>query len=235
MRKVSKAQLIIFIPLALITSSFVIIAEFLSNKKLYYFLTFWQLWANTLYIFMITLCDCVLFFFNTPCLEKVNSFFRNIFSRYCFTFSYAVAFLYWSLLSLGPSFLHARPGLLPYVFHLYCHGGNTLILLLDFYMNEYKNLPYSFTEMFIISVIFWFYGIVVCYAKYYDGINPYAFMEKAEIRQLIVAGIMFYIIVLNSYQAHLLLLRKKANSKERSKEETKMIEIEQKVTSSSVV
>ena len=89
--------------------------------------------------------------------------------------------------------------------------------------------------MFIISVIFWFYGIVVCYAKYYDGINPYAFMEKAEIRQLIVAGIMFYIIVLNSYQVHLLLLRKKANSKERSKEETKMIEREQKVTISSVV
>ena len=236
MRKVSKAQLVIFIPIAIITSTIAIMAKIKTTKKLYYYLTFWALWANTLYIFMITLCDCVLFFFNKSTLEKVNSFFRNTYSRFSFPFSYAVAFLYWSLLSLGPSFLYARPGVLSFIFHFYFHGGNTLILLLDLYMNEHENKPYNLTEIVIISVFFWLYGIVACYAKYYDGINPYAFMQKAEIRQLIVAAIIFYIILLNAYQVHLYLLRKKADSKEKkSKDNTKMIEIEQKVTSPSVV
>ena len=214
MRELSKKRLLLYIGINVMNMFLFFGPLFTSNKPLRFFLTFWTYWANSLYYLTITVCDGYLYYCHNNSLEKINNFFRNIYSRYSFTFSYGVTILYWLLFFLGPYFLYVKPGFVPFLFHIYYHGGFTAILLLDLNLNDHKNFKWSYKEIIILSCIFFIYAFFAGYAKYVIGFIPYAFMENASIKQLATSAFIIYIIFLNSYQIHLYLLKLKNTNKE---------------------
>lgn len=213
MREIPKNRLILYIGINFMNMFLFFGPLFVSNRPLRYFLTFWTYWANSIYFLTITICDGCMYYCKNNSLERINNFFRNIYSRYSFTFSYGVTILYWLLFFLGPKFLYVRPGFIPFLFHIYYHGGFTSILLLDLYLNEHKNIKWSFKEIIILSSFFFAYAFVAGYAKFGINFIPYAFMENASIKQLITGAFIIYIIFLNSYQIHLYLLKLKNTNK----------------------
>ena len=209
MRTVNKSLLIYLTIVSLINIFLFFATAILAKKHLFFFLTFWSFWMNLLYLIIICITEFYIFFFQDYRYEKINNFFKNIYSRISFTFSYSITLLYWILYFLGKNFLIVREGFIPYCFHIYMHGIFTLLLLIELIINNHEYNPHNLKDFFIISVIFFLYTINASFAKYFFDFCPYAFMEKASFGQLIISSLIMYMIVLNCYQIHILLLKVK--------------------------
>jgi hypothetical protein len=207
MRTVNKSLLIYLTIVSLINIFLFFATAILAKKHLFFFLTFWSFWMNLLYLIIICITELYIFFFQDYRYEKINNFFKNIYSRISFTFSYSITLLYWILYFLGNNFLRVRKGFLPYCFHIYMHGIITILLLIDLIMNYHEYKPYNYKEVIIISFIYFLYVMNAAFAKYFFNSCPYAFMEKASLNQLIISSLIMYMIVLNCYQIHVLLLK----------------------------
>ena len=209
MRTVNKSLLIYLLIVSLLNIFLFFGTILFAKKHLFFFLTFWSFWMNLLYLIIICITEFYIFFFQDYRYEKINNFFKNFYSRISFTFSYSITLLYWILYFLGNNFLIVREGFIPYCFHIYMHGIYTLILLIELFINNHDYNPSNSKDYFIISLIFFLYIINASFAKYFFDFCPYAFMEKASFGQLIISSLIMYMIVLNCYQIHILLLKVK--------------------------
>ena len=207
MRKINKSFLIYLIIVSTFNLLLVFVTSILAKKHLFFFLTFWSFWMNTFYFIIVTITDIYQFFFQNFRYEKINYFFRNTYSRFSFPLSYSITIIYWILYFLGNNFLRVRKGFLPYCFHIYMHGIITILLLIDLIINYHEYKPYNYREVIIISFIYFLYVMNAAFAKYFFNSCPYAFMEKASLYQLIISSLIVYMIVLNCYQIHVLLLK----------------------------
>ena len=226
MRQVTKCKLFILLPFILLAICFFLAIIIFPSRPTYYFLTFWTFWGNLVYLLITHFCDWALCIFKTQRFETLCTFMRDKYSRISFTFSYAVVFLYWNLFLLGDKFISTTMGLIPTISHIYFHGGITFTLLLDFILYEHKDIEWNRTELIIITSIMIVYGMVVGYAKYFKGFITYKFMENASLSQLLVCFFIFFIILLNAFQLHLLLLKYKNKKKEHTNPSEGVVTVE---------
>lgn len=209
MRAITLSQ---FIPIyAIYGFNSIIYILFLINFQFVhlYFLTTWTYWMNSIYLFLVLVCDISLFATNSDRFEKMNSFLRNSYCIVSMSFSYAVVILFWSLSFLGESFMRLPKNTLETIFNYYLHGGNTIFVIIDLFLSEHKKCEFTYKYILIISGIYWFYFAVAAFAKYVNNFSPYTFMENATFGQLVVASIIMYIIVFNAYQIHLFFIKMK--------------------------
>lgn len=210
MRKVSLLQMILISIIFLINFSFFLISCIYGGPLLFIFLTVLAHWGNTVYLCFVFSCDISLFFFKSDKLEHINFFMRNTYSIFSFTYEYTVTIGYWFLVLLGDTFMRFdADDVFSLVYLIFQHGGLTVLLLLDLILFEHERIDWSSNHLLIIAGLYGLYFIIVAVSKYVFGINAYPFLYNATIGQLIVCVITFYIILVNSYQAHIWFVKVK--------------------------
>ena len=212
MRKVNICSLIFLCSFTFINVLIYLKTLSYKGKHLYYFLTMWSFWMHIIYLLFISFSDIYLYCFNSDKFEFINNFMRNKYCRISYPFTYMVSCLYWLLHLLGPQFLTVKGGLMPYLSHIYLHGFISLLLLLEFILNQHEYIKIS-KEFAIITVIYLLYCLTVTIGKYKYYTEPYTFMEKANKKQLLVSGIIFYLILFNCYQFNVWLFKIKNRKK----------------------
>ena len=136
---------------------------------------------------------------------------RNTIYKYIMSVSISIIILFWTLTLLGTDFMQKPKNKMENIFNYYLHGLNTIFGLLDLLLMPHENQEKNFFDFLIISIIYWIYMIVCCFAKYYANFNCYQFLVNATFIQLLSASFIMYIVVLNSYQIFMFLLKLKNN------------------------
>ena len=188
-----------------------IFSLFIFNLKFvhFYFYTTWGLWGVSIYLIVVLISDISFYCCNSEQLENLQKFMRNIIYKYIISISISIIILFWTLTFLGPEFMQKPKDKIESIFNYYLHGLNTFFGLLDLFLMPHENQEKNFLDFLIISIIFFIYFLVCCFAKYFANFNCYQFLVNANFIQLISASFIMYIVVLNSYQIYMFLLNLK--------------------------
>ena len=197
----------------LYTFNSLIFSLFIFNLKLvhFYFYTTWGLWAVSIYLIIVLICDISFYCFNSNYFDSLEKIMRNTIYKYIMSVSISIIILFWTLTLLGTDFMQKPKNKMENIFNYYLHGLNTIFGLLDLLLMPHENQEKNFFDFLIISIIYWIYMIVCCFAKYYANFNCYQFLVNATFVQLLSASFIMYIVVLNSYQIFMFLLQLKNN------------------------
>ena len=182
---------------------------FFHTKLIFLLLSIWVYYMNSLYLCINLICDFNLYINKSTKLEKLNKWNRNTYSQICNTFTYFVFILFWSLFLLGKDFKeYGHYGLMGTLINLYIQFLITVFCILDIIIHEHKKISFKIKNFIIIIIIFTLYMVVCVIGKYVLRFSPYAFIKKGNIKQLIVAMFIFYIILYNCYCFHIWLINK---------------------------
>lgn len=172
-----------------------------------FFLTLWAFYLNSFTLVATLICDINVYFRKSNSLEKFYYFIHHKLSPISTSLSIAITILFWLLTFLGPHFMVNAITFKEYLINIYLHGIQTLIVVIDIFMAEHstQNKVFECKEIRIISFIYLLYVIVCASGKYVCGFNPYEFMKYTSIKQLIIASIIIYIFIFDSYQVYIWL------------------------------
>lgn len=212
MRTISIYSLLYLFIVTIINTIVLVFSIVGDSKYPYYYLTLWAYYANSIYLIVVLICDISSFFFNSEKLDAVNSFMRDFYSKYSYSLSYTVTFLFWLLVILGEQFIKWDSSPIKVFFQIYLHGVVSLILIFEIIQSDRsKKTEWSYKDILILSIIVIVYSITILLGKYYDHFIPYQFMKYASLRQLITPLILIEVFSFNSYQLHLFFLKIKIN------------------------
>ncbi len=92
---------------------------------------------------------------------------------------------------------------------VYLHGIELFFVLVEFFLFKHKFIPSYCKDVSIITAFYAVYVGLIFMAKYSLGFDAYGFEDGAEIRPLIIAMIIIYIIILNYYALYQSIVQKK--------------------------
>ena len=180
-----------------------------------FYLTNWGLWANTLYLLVVAICDIIFFIKKNKDIfsEKINCFFRNCYSLVSFTFSYSIFLLYWVILACG-GFSEPNGGEKKFLDqisfrNIYVHGLISVFVLIDLFTSEHEKKEITITYALINTGVYYCYCTVALCATYCSENHkqrPYAFLES-PLYILIPIGIGFNIVIVGFYCLQVFLTR----------------------------
>ena len=187
---------------------------FINPKIIFMFLTMWTYYMNSIYLCINLICDFNLYIKKSNKLEKLNDWNRNTYSQICNTFTYLVFILFWSLILLGKDFMNfGKFNLFGIIINVYLHFLITVFCIIDIIIQEHNKITFKSKNFVIIIIIFTLYMILCVIGKYILDFCPYTFIENGNIKQLIVAMFIFYIIVYNCYCFHIWIINKFNNDR----------------------
>ena len=168
--------------------------------RIFFFMTLWSFSMNSFYIVSITVIDWIHFLKkNTNLCPCYNDFVRNLYIKICFPFAIAIVFLYWLLILLGDNFESRGRDVTDTATAVFFHGIILMFLLFDMFSAVHiKRLNYLW-DLIIISFLVCIYFFILGLGKYAMEYEPYDFMEMSSVRQIIGAGILIYISILDGY------------------------------------
>lgn len=211
MREISLFQLSLISILTIVNLSIFVLTIITNRIKIVSFLTMWSYLVNTIYLTILFICDWYLYFSKTEKLEYIiSSFFRNTFSKIGCSLTYTITILYWLLVVLGPIIMRFETSnFLIIFFHIYLHGVITVFVLLEIVFFEHKRLDSNNLDVLILTIIYVCYLVLALISQYVFNLPPYQFMDMVKPYQLISPIMVFYIIIINSYQVHIWIIKKK--------------------------
>lgn len=163
-----------------------------------FFMTLWSFWMNTYYIISITVIDYFIYIKNKK-FEKYEDFVRNHYIRIAFPFAIGIVFLYWMLILLGDEFEYRGREVMDTGTGLLFHGTIFVIILFDVCAAHHVNKKHYLLDLGIITFMIIVYYIVLGIGKYLILFEPYDFMTMSNVRQIIAACILIYIVILDGY------------------------------------
>ena len=185
--------------------SFIVIAAFLyaiatynPQWRMFYFLSTWSFLMNIYYLISITVID-LFHIISHRNLKKYNSFIRNYFIRICVPFSIMAVCVYWELVLLGDDFEKIGEDVFDYFAAVFLNGLVLVFLFFDMftYVHIYKYNRCN--DLIILTIIIVCYYLLLCLGRYLNLYEPYVFMMRSDVRQIIGAGIIVYVLLLNGY------------------------------------
>ena len=182
---------------------------FIRPKIIFMFLTMWTYYMNSVYLCINLICDFNLYINKSNKLEKLNDWNRNIYSQICNTFTYLVFILFWSLILLGKDFMNfGKFNLFGIIINIYLHFLISVFCIIDIIIHEHNKISFKRKNFVIIFIIFTLYMILCALGKYVFNIYSYRFVRNGNLKQLLVAMFIFYIIIYNCYYFHIWLINK---------------------------
>lgn len=222
-KKVTKCSLTLYTILSIVLiGAFIASWIFVEVKwELFIYLTFWSFWSILFYILSITICDWLIYY-NISFSQSYLFFVRNHYIRIAMPFAIAVVFLYWILIIMGEQFLPLSGGI-NILFSIFFHGFICAFGVIDVIIREHYYMEYYGIDILIITGVYIGYVIVVACAKYCADKDAYEFMEISEVRQLVAAGLIIYVIILGAYALFMFVTSRIFNKEDvKIKEEDKV-------------
>lgn len=204
---ISSKQFFTSFSLGIINTSISIYLLITMGKFVIFFITMWAYYANSVYLFMVMLCDISYYWFSSEKLEELNYFFRRYYSIISMPFSYFVTLGFWSLVCFGNDVMTMKPTFWFTMLAIYLHGLNTLFVIIDLKVADHYKVNFSLNHIGIISCVFLAYSSVLLISRYVVGFNPYPFMNLVNFPMLALIGIVMFGILLLCYWFHIFLCK----------------------------
>ena len=172
--------------------------------RMFYFLASWSYLMNIYYILSVTTIDFFCLTFN-KFFKCYNSFIRDYYIRICFPFGITAVFIYWELVLMGSNFQKVGDDPIDISESIFLNGFQQFFLFFDMFTatHIYKNT--RIYDIIILTIIIAIYYLIVSTGKYLEFYEPYDFMKRSEVRQIIAVAIIVYVLLLNGYIAFDLL------------------------------
>ena len=199
-RHIQILRLVINLILSLILIAVFIYAILTYNPlwRVFYFLASWSYIMNIFYVLSITTIDILYMVYN-KLFEQYNNFIRNYFIRICIPFSITSVFVYWELILLGSNFEKIGDDAYDYSANIFLNGIVLVFLFFDMFTSCHVYKHNRINDVIILTIIIMFYYLLLCLGKYLEFFEPYDFMMRSDVRQIIGVGIIVYLLVLNGY------------------------------------
>lgn len=204
------------------------ILQTIKRPFLLVYITIWSYYLNSINIFLNLLCDIFLFLSNPPSQtslisieenldynlvtdinsiqnktksiwEKINEWNRNDFSIISNPFSYFVSICFWFLFFMGENFMKVSTSPDEFFGTIYQHLLITIFVIIDIFNSKRKKTVVNGKDFGIITLVFIGYFIEAYIAKYFYGINIYAFMRGANFAFLVLFAIFSYMFIFFCY------------------------------------
>ena len=175
-----------------------ILATYDSHWKLFFYLASWSYAMNIYYIISVTFVDFIYLIFD-KFLKSYNNFVRNYFIRICFPFGLMSVSVYWELVLLGNNFQNFEHGIDDICESIFLNGIVQLFLFFDMFASQHIYKYNRINDIIILTIIIAFYYLLVCLGKYLNIFEPYNFMTRSNVRQILGVGIIIYVLLLNGY------------------------------------
>jgi hypothetical protein len=122
--------------------------------------------------------------------ERRRIHYKNLYSVFKFSFCLAIVviILYWGILLTSPTLMGNTPT--PLILDFFLHGGNLIVLILDFYLDPFKidkNCTHI-NKTFLLK--FTFFYILLLYILYYSiEVEIYPLISKLNLIQIGLLGV----------------------------------------------
>ena len=166
--------------------------------RFFFFLSAWSYLLTIYYIISVTIIDLISLISN-KFFTFYNNFIRNYFIRICIPFGITSAFVYWELVLLGKNFQHIGHDSYDVAESIFLNGIVQFFLLFDMFASHHIYKHHRINDILILTIILASYYLLICLGKYLDIFEPYDFMERSDVRQIIGVGIIVYVLLLNGY------------------------------------
>ena len=199
-KSITFAKLVInaIISIVLIALIYIVPTTYKDKWNMAFFMTLWSFWMNSFYIISITVIDLINIISNFKC-EKYNNFVRNFFLRIAYTFSISIVFLYWMLILLGDDFEYNARGLFDNCTGFLFHGLIFIFLNFDVFTSVHINKVNHKRDFIIITIISFVYYLILGCGKYLNLYEPYDFMRMSNVRQIVGACGLIYLVILDGF------------------------------------
>ena len=188
----------IIISFVLIGLNIIVPANYIYKWNMFFFMTLWSFWMNSFYIISVTIIDLLDYIIHYKC-EIYNNFVRNFFLRIAYTFSISIVFLYWMLILLGDDFEYRSRSLFDTCTGFLFHGLIFIFLNFDVFTSIHVNKVNHKRDFIIITLICIAYYIILGFGKYMNLFQPYDFMRISNVRQIIGACGLIYLIIIDGF------------------------------------
>ena len=199
-------QLVTSLSIGIINTSIAVYQFFTMGNFAIFFITMWAYYANSIYLFVVMICD-IAYYFSYNKLEALNYSFRRYFSVISMTYSYYVTLSFWVLVCFGNNVMTMKPSLAFKILSVYLHGINTLFVIVDLKVAEHYKVHFSYNHILGLLTVFLCYASLLLVARYIIHFNPYPFMTLVNLPVLIVIGVIMFGFIVLCYLFHLFLLR----------------------------
>ena len=166
--------------------------------KLFYYLSSWSYLLNIYYIISVTIIDLNHLIIN-KFYSSYDNFIRNYFIRLCFPFGITSGFVYWELVLLGKNFQHIDYDAYNISVSIFLNGIIQLFLFFDMIVSHHHYKYNRINDIFILTILLVCYYLIVSIAKFLYIFEPYDFIGRSDVRQIIGIGIIIYVLLLNGY------------------------------------
>ena len=165
--------------------------------RIFFFLTSWSFCMNFIYILSVTIIDlfsltCKIYFLH------YNNLIRNYYIRICTPFGITSVFVYWELVLFGKNF-QKTGDVYDVCESIYLNGIILLFLFFDMFASPHIYKNNRIPDIMVLTILIIFYYIILSLGKYLDIFQPYEFMIRSDVRQIIGVGIIVYVLLLNGY------------------------------------
>ena len=223
-----------FISIFLIFLTYSVFNNYDDKWVIPFYLTLWSFFMNLFYIINVTILDYIYIFkngfFKNKCI-RYNDFIRNDYLRICFPFSISIVFLYWMLILLGDDFQYASRSLWDNCICFTFHGLIFIFLLYDTFSYPHVNKKNrKLFDFLLITGMIIIYYLVLGIAKYVLDYNPYDFMLVSNIRQIVAAGIIIYMGIMDGYIVFVLIANRFFIQEDDKENKQNEIQIDKKVS-----
>lgn len=166
--------------------------------RLLYYLSSWSYLLIIYYIISVTIIDLNYLILN-KFFTSYDNFIRNYFIRLCFPFGITSTFVYWELVLLGKNFQHIDYDAYDISVSIFLNGIIQLFLFFDMFVSHHQYKHNRINDIIILTILLVCYYLIVTIAKILYIFEPYNFMGRSDVRQIIGIGIIIYVLLLNGY------------------------------------
>jgi hypothetical protein len=166
--------------------------------RMFYFLSSWSFVMSAYYIISVTIIE-LFREISHKFFKKYNSFIRNYFIRICVPFSITAVFVYWELVLLGSDFEKVGDDSYDYFVAIFLNGMILVFLFFDMFAAYHIYKHNRVNDLLILTIIIICYYLLLCLGKYLNFYEPYDFMARSDVRQIVGVGIIVYLLLLNGY------------------------------------
>ena len=150
------------------------------------------------YIISVTIIDLISLIFKKS-LTSYNNFIRNYFIRICIPFGITSAFVYWELVLLGNNFQHIGHNAYDISESIFLNGIVQFFLFFDMLASHHQYKINRINDIIILTILLICFYLLISFSKFLYVYEPYNFMERSDVRQIIGVGIIVYVLLLNGY------------------------------------
>ena len=144
------------------------------------FMTWWNLYINSIYFIVVLICDISLYFNNRK-MEKINFFFREHFSPICSTLTILVTIIFWFLIYLPLKIKNKNLNDFGSFYeNFYVHFLITIIQIFDIFYAQKTFMKFNKNHFIALTILFFNYGIVVAYEKFVKKFAIYPFFNDLK-------------------------------------------------------